>query len=116
MELEHEKVERLRQLAALVGRRFVTQTEISAATGVSQSQISRILAGQFRRASKNVEAICNYANLRQERPKSNRARDQAALTAALLALWDGTSSHAQTLIDMLSAIGAAQQRTRKAQR
>lgn len=116
MEIEHEKLERLRHLAALVGRGSVTQAEISAETGVSQSQISRILAGQFRRASKNVEELCRYASRRRERPSSDEARDRAALTAALLALWDGTPSHAQALIDMLSAISAAQQRSRKVQR
>ena len=116
LELESKMVERLRRLAALVDRGTVTQTEISTETGVSQSQVSRILSGQFRRASKNVLAICRYASLRRERPRSSEASDRAALTTALLALWDGTPSHAQALIDMLSAIGAAQQRSRKALR
>jgi transcriptional regulator with XRE-family HTH domain len=106
-------VERIHQLAALVDRGTVTQTEISAETGVSQSQISRILSGQFRRASKNVLAICRYASLRREKPTPSEASDRAALTKALLTLWDGTPSHARALIDMLSAIGAAQQRSRK---
>jgi transcriptional regulator with XRE-family HTH domain len=39
----------------------LTQSSLSEATGVHQSQISRILSGNTRRASKNVLKVCKYA-------------------------------------------------------
>lgn len=38
-----------------------TQSEVSQVTGVHQSQISRILSGNVRRSSKNVQKLCKYA-------------------------------------------------------
>lgn len=53
----------LDNLAKAVAGKKVTQTTISLATGVHQSQVSRILSGEVKRASKNVKRLCNYYNL-----------------------------------------------------
>lgn len=39
----------------------LTQREVAEATGVHQSQVSRILAGGARRTSKNVLHLCKFA-------------------------------------------------------
>lgn len=48
-------------LASRMAKREVTQQAIAAATGIHQSQISRILAGKSKRKSSNVERLCRYA-------------------------------------------------------
>lgn len=53
----------LDRIARAVEAREITQVELSHATGVHQSQVSRILSGNLRRASKNVYRLCNYYNL-----------------------------------------------------
>jgi transcriptional regulator with XRE-family HTH domain len=53
----------LNRLAEAVASNAVTQQTISEATGVHQSQISRILSGKVRRVSKNVLRLCNFYNL-----------------------------------------------------
>lgn len=39
----------------------LSQSQVAEATGVHQSQVSRILSGEARRASKNVLRLCKFA-------------------------------------------------------
>lgn len=48
-------------LAVHITSGTLTQKSLAEATGVHQSQISRILTGNIRRASKNVLKLCKYA-------------------------------------------------------
>lgn len=59
--LESTHIAKLNALRALISSGSISQLEVAKATGVHQSQISRILAGNIRRASKNVGKLCNYA-------------------------------------------------------
>ena len=61
----------LDHIARAVVARDITQTELSKATGVHQSQISRILSGNLRRASKNVHRLCNYYYLHSSKTQSS---------------------------------------------
>ena len=51
-------------LASDVACRRISQVKISSDTGVHQSQVSRILSGQAKRSSKNVQSLCSYAKHR----------------------------------------------------
>ena len=51
----------LRLLADRVLSGELSQIQVAEATGVHQSQVSRILAGEARRASKNVLRLCKFA-------------------------------------------------------
>lgn len=51
----------LTSLRAAIADRRVTQQEIARATGVDQSQVSRILGGHSKRSSANVAALCRFA-------------------------------------------------------
>lgn len=62
--LATEQIALLTQLASDVVCRKISQKKIAADTGVHQSQISRILSGQVKRASRNVQTLCNYAKAR----------------------------------------------------
>jgi transcriptional regulator with XRE-family HTH domain len=106
----------LRYLASLVQARQLSQNEIARATGVHQSQISRILAGQYRRRSRNVVNLCKYAfSLRHEESSaSHPAKD--ALFDALFRIWDGSQEHANALIEVLEAIGTIQELIRDTDR
>lgn len=59
MDSKNEK--QLSWLRAAVSERRLTQRQIAEATGVDQSQVSRILAGQAKRNSENVTALCAFA-------------------------------------------------------
>lgn len=51
------------KIRAEMHRRGLTQIELSKATGVAQSQISRICSGQALRHSRGVIQICAYLNI-----------------------------------------------------
>lgn len=59
--LEPTHTAMLDALKALISSGIASQSDISRATGVHQSQISRILSGNVRRLSKNVQKLCTYA-------------------------------------------------------
>lgn len=61
MMLQPDQIEKLTVLAQRVSAKHITQLRLSEVTGIHQSQISRILAGDVRRASKNVLKLCKYA-------------------------------------------------------
>lgn len=61
--IESAARETLTLLAIAVSARKVTQEEIAKATGVHQSQVSRILSGQPKKESKNVRRLCKYYEL-----------------------------------------------------
>ncbi|HEX7908671.1 MAG TPA: helix-turn-helix transcriptional regulator [Paraburkholderia sp.] len=103
-----EQTAELRYLAALVGARQITQSVIASATGIHQSQISRILSGQIRRSSKNVQELCKYAISLRREVRYDDGRAAEALSATILRVWDGTQHHADALIELLEALRAVQ--------
>ncbi|MFM0187998.1 hypothetical protein PQR25_19570 [Paraburkholderia nemoris] len=103
-----EQTAELRYLAALVGARQITQATIASATGVHQSQISRILSGQIRRSSKNVYVLCKYAVSLRREVRNGDGHAAEALSATVLRVWDGTQHHADALIELLEALRAVQ--------
>ena len=69
-------------LRDLVSSSTTTQSEVSRVTGVHQSQISRILSGNMRRSSKNVQKLCKYA---ESVASSSSPRESEARVASVLA-------------------------------
>jgi hypothetical protein len=83
-----------------------TTVQIAADTGIHQSQVSRLLRGQFERVSPNVRVLLNYA----KRPKTYttpQRRNVAAKTAvvkAALRTWDTTPAGARALVKLLRSV------------
>lgn len=86
----------------------LTQNQIEKATGVHQSQVSRILAGQTRRFSRNVEKLCKYAETLAAGDKPRSSGDAEDLQNEILRIWNGSAAHARALQDVLSAIDSLQ--------
>lgn len=82
----------------------MSQPEIAIGTGINQSQVSRILAGRFKRRSKNVDKICKYAKIKVVADKISPINNQA-LMEALSYAWDGSEKHAKAIAKILYAIG-----------
>ena len=98
----------LNRLSDMVHRRVITQVQIAQATGIHQAQISRILAGQIKRPSKNVQKLCSYAfSLSSETHRTGEAVRQR-LIDAIIGAWDGTKQHADALENALAALDRTQ--------
>lgn len=83
----------------------VCQIEVSKLIDVSQSQISRVLAGKFKRRSKNVNKLCKFANIKFERHKVDPVQNRI-LIDALMEVWDGTDHHAKAIAKVLKALSS----------
>lgn len=90
------------------------QMSIERATGVDQSQISRIFRGDFRVASKNLLVLCKYANISPDQYAKSQAKKNGApplsfdknrgdILDAFEQVWDGSPGHALALSRLILA-------------
>lgn len=96
---------RARRLLQRLGER-VSTVQVAADTGIHQSQVSRLLRGQFRRLSPNVRVLLAYAEkpARPIAPEQRRAAAKAAVIKAALRTWDRTSEGARALVRLLRSV------------
>jgi len=91
---------RLRQY---LRREGMSQGELAQATGVNQSQISRIVHGRPKRISNAMQVLCSHAGIEWRKPSNDPTR-HPELMAAVSAAWDGTDAGAEALARLLSAV------------
>ena len=93
------------ELQALAKR--ATTVQLAADTGIHQSQVSRLLRGQFRRLAPNVRTLLDHAS-RPVAHSSSRERQkvvaQASVVKAALRTWDATPEGARALIRLLRSV------------
>lgn len=102
------RTERARHICKLNG---ITQLQIAAHLGVSQSQVSRILKGEGLKATRLAEEVCLYVEKQAGGVTADSVRSNEDLVSALAMTWDGSASHARALsavIRSLSALGPLQ--------
>ncbi|WPC68017.1 helix-turn-helix transcriptional regulator [Rhodoferax ferrireducens] len=88
--------------------RGITQEQIAADLGASQSQVSRILSGHGSRASRLAEEVCLYVERAEGGVTAESVRANDELVNALTVTWNGSAAHARALsavIRSLSALG-----------
>jgi transcriptional regulator with XRE-family HTH domain len=90
----------------LMSRLGLTQEVISIATGISQSQVSRVLSGKAVRRSRAFDAVCNYVQHHSRSVPKEEVRICTPLIEALALVWDGTQTHADALASVIRSLGA----------
>lgn len=101
------RTERARRICKMHG---ITQVQIAADLGASQSQVSRILKGQGLKSSRLAEEVCLYVEKFEGGVTADSVRGNDELVNALTVTWDGSASHARALsavIRSLSALGSS---------
>lgn len=99
------RTERARRVCKMRG---ITQAQIAADLGASQSQVSRILKGQGLKYSRLAEEVCLYVEKFEGGVTADSVRSNDELVNALTVTWDGSATHARALsavIRSLSALG-----------
>lgn len=85
--------------------RQASTVQLAADTGIHQSQVSRLLRGQFHRLSRNVLLLLAYANKPGRAPAPRRAdAAKASVIRAALRTWDATPEGAQALVRLLRSV------------
>jgi transcriptional regulator with XRE-family HTH domain len=101
-------------LRAAVADRRLTQVEVARATGVDQSQVSRILSGQAKRSSANVVALCRFAAEASRSPVIEVDVPVAAKAQVLLDdLMDCDAEQQRSVVELLAYLVAARNAWRR---
>jgi len=93
------------QLSRLAKSLVITQESISKETGISQSQVSRLLSGHGKRTSKSYVEICNYVNSCRNGISPEQVRQNDELINALASVWDGSARQASALANIIQSLG-----------
>lgn len=75
--------------------------EIEKSVGVDQSQVSRIVRGEFRQIRGHALQICKFLGVDLHATSQENPR----LASAVAELWDGTPTHEAKLLRAIKAIG-----------
>jgi hypothetical protein len=98
------QVARARRALVRLGAR-VSTVQVAADTGIHQSQVSRLLRGQFHRVSRNVQLLLAYAGNARRAAAPDRANAaKASVIRAALRTWDATPEGAQALVRLLRSV------------
>lgn len=93
----------LSRIRLAVESRGITQKYLAEATGVHQSQISRILAGKSVRVSKNLAKISRYID--EMHICISKDRDfPPVLLSAIRSTWDGSIEHAEAIARVIASV------------
>jgi hypothetical protein len=101
--IEPSVSEQLEWLGRSIQSGLITQYSVHLATGVHQSQISRILSGRLKRASKNVLKICKYAE-EMHNIEVTRLPLDPRLIKAINQVWDGSHEHAEAIAKVILSL------------
>jgi transcriptional regulator with XRE-family HTH domain len=89
----------------LAKRLRITQQKIAEATGLSQSQVSRLLSGKSVRRSDSLDRVCVYVKSLSKGVTPSDVRGCAPLVESLALVWDGSQSHAEALAVVIRSLG-----------
>jgi transcriptional regulator with XRE-family HTH domain len=103
--LTKNQSELIQLLADCLDKKELTQQGLSQATGVHQSQVSRILAGHARRPSRNLLKLCKYAENLRVPGGAAEGRD-AEIVGAIRSLLGNGSAEDQRLRDVVISLKA----------
>lgn len=97
-----ELPERLAQAMREAGH---NQKYVEKITKISQSQICRVLKGEFKREGKAVRELSKYANNRlSNEPKGDQPIVRQLLSEEILSVWDGSSADGRRLLRLLGIV------------
>ncbi len=93
------------QLSSMAKSLGITQEDISNGTGISQSQVSRLLSGHGKRQSKSYIEICNYVNSCRNGISPELVRQNDELINALASVWDGSARQSAAIANIIQSLG-----------
>lgn len=82
-----------------------TQASIAMELGMDQSQLSRIIRGQFKRLSPHVRNLCSYAHIDVESiVPCKKHQISKKLRDVVEEVWDGSVRHERALIKTIKSL------------
>jgi predicted transcriptional regulator len=96
-------------------QRGLNISALAAHTGVHQSQISRIIAGDFKTFSSNIIKICMTLEIepRNYYEDTRVDEDRRQIANSAIAIWDGTRQDAGVVVSLLREIAKLRKQDRR---
>lgn len=82
----------------------ITQTSLSSALSIPQSQISRVLGGKTKKPGTTYLRLCNYANSKLGYVDNKEMEIPSELLRAIEDVWDGSLEHARALATVIRSL------------
>jgi transcriptional regulator with XRE-family HTH domain len=82
----------------------LTQADIAAHVGASQSQVCRVLKGRCQRPSRLFEEVCLFVERHEAGVTPEEVRKNQDLVDALASTWDGSATHAKALAAVIRSL------------
>lgn len=93
------------ELRVLIKQLRINQDELTEAAGVSQGQVSRLIAGKFQKPGIAYKKLCIYVmNVKAVGANANLA-DNRIIMAAVAEVWDGSMEQACKLAKVIRSLG-----------
>lgn len=80
------------------------QIDVEIATGVDQTQVSKILNGKFKKVSGNLIKLCKYANIPPKAFIERKMGRVSEIDQAISSVWDGTDKHAKAIAEVIKSL------------
>lgn len=94
-------LEELRVLFRVAG---ISQSDLAIATGIHQSQISRILSGRSGGSSESMHRLCTFLLATSTASPADRVIGSRELIEALAYTWDGSSGQEKALASVIRSL------------
>jgi len=105
--MRESEIQAVSQRIAMRARELgITQSQIAQAIKADQSQVSRVLSGRSKRASRVFLDVCNYVNCMSPTIDYSQVKQNDELLRAISCVWDGTEQHALALSKVIRSLGA----------
>ncbi|MEH2564299.1 helix-turn-helix domain-containing protein [Bradyrhizobium sp. AZCC 2289] len=90
-------------------------SDLAANSGVHQSQISRIVAGDFKTFSSNIIKICITFGLEPQNYYENTREDEdrKQIANSAISIWDGSRQDAGVVVSLLREIAKLRKQDRR---
>ena len=81
-------------------------SDLARFSGVHQSQVSRILSGEFKTLGSSVMQICTKLDLDPAKylSRTREDRDREAIADSAIAIWNGSSRDREVLVSLFNQI------------
>lgn len=94
-----------KKLRAFIKELRLNQEDLTAASGVSQAQVSRLIAGKFKKPGMAYNNLCIFVSKAISSKSNNESTNGKIILDAVNEVWDGSVEQADILASVIRSLG-----------
>lgn len=92
-------------LQRLIKQLRLDQGELSVIAGVSQGQVSRLIAGKFKKPGASYMKLCTHVSSAMSKNTRTDTKHAEIIMEAIADIWDGSLEQANQLANVIRSLG-----------